>query len=83
MLEELNTNNKVVGLKQSRRALRDGAAVKVFLAHDATGHIRREMAELCKLKDVPCEFVSSMSELGAACGINVGAAVAAVLDGDK
>ena len=79
MLEELSTNNKVVGLKQTRRALKDGTAAKVFLAHDATGQIRREIAELCRQVGVQCEFVPSMKELGESSGISVGAAVAALL----
>lgn len=79
MLKELNTDHKVVGLKQSRRALKDGTALKVFLAHDATGSIRRDIAALCQEKGVVCEFAPSMEELGRECGINVGAAVAAIL----
>ena len=35
MLEELSTAQKVVGVKQSLRALREGRARKVFLACDA------------------------------------------------
>ena len=79
MLEELSTNNKVVGLKQSRRALKDGIAEKVFLAHDANGSILREIEELCRECGVVCEFVPTMDELGRGSGISVGAAVAAVL----
>ena len=35
MLEELRSSEKVIGVKQSRRAVRDGLAQRVFLACDA------------------------------------------------
>lgn len=79
MPDELNTKHKVVGLKQSRRAIREGEAVKVFLAQDASGQIRREITALCRTKHVACESVPTMKELGELCGITVGAAVAAVV----
>ena len=78
MIDELNTNSKVVGLKQTRRSLKEGTAAKIFLARDASASIRSEIEELCGGR-VPVEFVATMQELGERCGINVGAAVAAVL----
>ena len=49
MLEELKAREKVVGVKQSRRAVRDGLALRVFLAADAdpalTGPIREQCRE--------------------------------------
>lgn len=79
MPDELNTNSKVVGLKQSRRAIREGEAKRVFLAQDASGQIRREITALCRMNHVVCESVPTMKELGERCGITVGAAVAAVI----
>ena len=35
VLTDLNTPNKVVGVKQLKKALRDGSAKKVFVAQDA------------------------------------------------
>ena len=35
MLKELRAKDKVIGVKQSRRAIRDGRAQQVFLAVDA------------------------------------------------
>lgn len=79
MPEGLNTRNKVVGLKQSRRALREGEATRVYLAQDASGQIRREITALCRMKHVVCESVPTMKQLGEMCGITVGAAVAALI----
>lgn len=79
MLTELASSNKVVGVKQSRKAIREGRAEKVFLACDAdpsiTGPIRAECVE----RGVPVETENSMAQLGRACRITVGASVAALL----
>lgn len=79
MLSELNTPNKVVGAKQVRRALNDGRAVKIFLAGDADPRVTQPLEALAAEKAAPVERVPSMKELGAACGIAVGSAVAALV----
>ena len=90
MLSELKQGARVAGVKQTRRAIEDGRAARVFLAEDAdprvTGPVEelcREVTgpveELCREKDIPVERVSQMKELGSACGIAVGSAVAALL----
>ena len=35
MLSQLQTAHKVIGVKQSRKAIRDGAAAAVYVALDA------------------------------------------------
>ena len=67
----------VVGLKQVRRALRDGIAGTVLLAEDADPMILEPLLRACEQAGVPYERVRSMRELGRLCGINVGAAAAA------
>ncbi|MBQ7491396.1 MAG: ribosomal L7Ae/L30e/S12e/Gadd45 family protein [Clostridia bacterium] len=79
MLLNLKDQAKTVGLKQSQRAIREGRAQQVFLADDADGRIRQELEQLCVLAGIPVTPVASMEELGRACGIRVGAAVAVVL----
>ena len=79
MLTELAAHNKVVGVKQLKKALRDGAAQKVFVAEDADPKLTDPICESCKSATVPMESVPTMAELGKACGIEVGAAVAALL----
>ena len=77
MLEELRVKAKVVGGKQTRRAILDGSAQRVYLAQDA--RVTAPIEALCAQRSVPVERVPSMKELGGACGISVGAAVAALL----
>ena len=79
MLTELSGSNKVVGAKQAKRALNDGRARKVFVAGDADPRVTQPLAQLAVDKRVPVELVPTMKELGAACGIAVGAAVAATV----
>ena len=79
MLSELNSADKVAGAKQVKRALNDGRAKKLFLAADADPRVTEPLARLDKEKEVPVEEVSTMKELGAACSIAVGSAVAVLL----
>ena len=79
MLAELNTKEKIVGIKQLRKALSDGRARKVFVADDADPKLTGPILDQCASDGVEVEHVPAMAELGRACGIEVGAAVAALL----
>ena len=79
MSEELQTQNKLVGFKQSIKAVESGKAAKVFLAKDADPQMQKSVEQSCGKANVPVEFVQSMAELGKSCGINIGAAVATIL----
>lgn len=79
MFSQLRTGSKVVGIKQSRRAILEDKAACVFFAQDADPHVTAPLLALCQEKAVVVETVDSMKELGAACGISVGAAVAVLL----
>ncbi len=79
MLVELRTKNKVVGIKQLRKALQENRAEKVFLAQDADPKLIEPLEAQCREAGVPVETAATMLELGRACGIQVGAAVAALL----
>jgi large subunit ribosomal protein L7A len=79
MLSELSVQKKVVGIKQSRRVISEGLAVKAFIAADAENRVRLPLLELCETTGVPVETVLNMHELGHACGIEVGAAIAVII----
>lgn len=79
MLTQLKQGAKVIGVKQTRRAIDDGRAAVVFLAQDADPAVTAPVEALCAEKGVPVEQVAQMKELGSACGIAVGSAVAALL----
>jgi large subunit ribosomal protein L7A len=79
VLSELKTGSRVVGAKQAKRAIDDGRALRVFLARDADPRVTEPLEALCKGKNVPVETSCTMSELGSACNIAVGSAVAALI----
>ena len=81
MLDETfkNAKHKTVGLKQTQRALEKGLVRRLFVAKDTEPHVLRSVAEWCVSHDVERIEVPTMKELGKACGIEVGTAVAAIL----
>ena len=79
MISKLKTDAKVVGIKQSRRAIQEEKAARVFLAEDADPEVTGPLEALSAEHGVPVERVSAMRALGSACGISVGAAVAVLL----
>ena len=79
MLQELKSAKRVVGIKQLRKALRDGTAMKVFVAENADIRLTEPVIATCQETGVPVVSVPTMSELGQACAIEVGAAVAAII----
>ena len=78
--EELAKSKFVVGAKQLKKALKNGNARRVFLACNADPAITEPIAALCQLNKVDVAWVRSMTDLGHACGIEVGAAAAAAID---
>jgi len=84
-LEELlsNSRNRVVGTKQTIKALENGEAQKVFIASDAEDKVTRPVVSLCEEKNVELYYVESMQKLGKLSGIKVKAAVAAIKDNEK
>ena len=82
-LDDLSrARSRSVGTKQTSKAVEKGKARAVFLAGDAERHVTGPLEELCREHQVPVVEVPSMRELGAACGIQVGAASAAILKED-
>ena len=79
MLQELKNGTKVVGAKQTKRALNDGRALRVYYAADADPILWEPIVALCESKGVPTTEAAGMKELGIACSIAVGAAVAALV----
>ncbi len=68
-----------VGTKQTTKAVGEGKALTVYLAADADAHIAQSIRSLCEAHHVPVITVATMIELGKACGIQVGAAMAAII----
>ena len=80
MLALLGGKKPAVGAKQLRKALHSGKAEQVFLARNADPAITEPIVALCKHYGKCVYWVSSMKELGQACGIEVGASASAVIE---
>ena len=80
-MSEIALCPKVVGIKQSGRALREGRVRKVFFACDADPMVLADLEKLCARQTVAVERDATMRELGQAAGIAVGASVIALLNG--
>ncbi|MEY8386381.1 ribosomal L7Ae/L30e/S12e/Gadd45 family protein [Oscillospiraceae bacterium 38-13] len=75
----MEAEKRVVGVKQSRKAIREGRALRVCLACDADPAITEPIAAECAAAGIPLEMGRTMAQLGRDCGIAVGAAVWAVV----
>jgi large subunit ribosomal protein L7A len=69
-----------IGTKQATKVIELGQAREVFVAKDADPRVTGKVIALCKKMGVQVTYVDSMKLLGKACGIEVGAAIAAVLN---
>jgi large subunit ribosomal protein L7A len=74
-----SAKNVAVGTNQTTKALEQFVVQEVFVAKDADRKIADRIVQQCEAKMVPVTWVDSMKQLGKVCGIEVGAAVAAVL----
>ena len=70
---------KVVGQKQAMKAVKDDKATTVYIALDAESRVTSPVLQLCSEKNLEVVNIETMKELGKIFGIEVGAAVAAVL----
>ena len=80
MLDELKTAKKVVGIKQAIKAVECGIVKKAFIAREADEKVIGRFQQYCTANSIHIEYVDTMQDLGKACGIDVGAAVAVILN---
>ena len=78
-IADLKNAKKVVGAKQTAKAVEKGLAAIVYLANDADQRLLLPVTEACIREKVTVDNSLSMLELGKACGIEVGAAAVACL----
>lgn len=82
-LPDLRGKELLVGSKQLRKALKNGAVSAVFLAQNADPSITEPLEKQCKTAGVCVTWVRTMKELGEICGIDVGTAAAAIRADDS
>ena len=79
MLELLKKSKKTIGTKQTLKAIEKGVAITVFIARDADERVTGNLIKMSRNQGVEIVYVESMKQLGKACGIEVGAATAAII----
>ncbi|MNJ40041.1 ribosomal L7Ae/L30e/S12e/Gadd45 family protein [Paenibacillus bouchesdurhonensis] len=67
-----------IGTKQTMRIVELGRAEEVYVAEDADPRLTSKIIALCNQYGVKLTYVDTMDNLGKACGIEVGAAMAAI-----
>ncbi len=70
---------KTIGANQTAKAVAQSIVTELFVAKDAEDHVIRPILTTAQQKGIPVCWVDSMKLLGKACGIEVGAATAAIL----
>ena len=78
LLDDKNVS-KVVGLKQTLRAIQNNFALEVFVADDADVRIIEQVITSAKEKKIKINKVETMEELGKHANIRVGAATLAIV----
>ena len=78
-MESLKSADKVVGVKQSRKAVQAGRAKRAYVAEDADPWVIEPVAALCEERQVPVVQVPTMKELAKSCHVEVPTACAVLL----
>lgn len=73
------SENFVVGLKQTSKAILSNKCKQCYIANDADDRIKLQVIELCEQNNVPITYIESMQELGRRFKVNVGSATAGEL----
>lgn len=78
-MERLRQRPKVVGFKQSRKAILKGQAQLAYLAEDADPYFTEEFTRICRENGVLQVSAPSMKALAKACHVEVPTACAVLL----
>ncbi|MDI3316701.1 MAG: ribosomal L7Ae/L30e/S12e/Gadd45 family protein [Bacillota bacterium] len=78
-IAEASGSRRVVGTKQTLKAVQRGQARLVCIARDADRKLVEPLLRLCEERHVQVSWYENMKELGQDCGVDVGTAAAAIL----
>ncbi len=73
------TGEKVVGIKQTAKALKNNLGSKLYVAKDADMKLLEPILKIAADKSLEIEEIDTMKELGVLCGIDVSAATALII----
>ena len=75
-----HATKRTIGINQTAKALQQSSVLHVYVARDAETHVVTPIVSMANNLGVTVEWVETMKQLGKACGIEVGAATAAILE---
>lgn len=70
---------KVIGLKQSLKAIQQDQAMLVFIAKDANSSLTAPIVDICERKGIEIRYADTSRQLGLVNGISVCASVVCIL----
>ena len=79
MVEKL-FGKKVIGIKQSLKAIQTDKGKILYVAIDANRSLITPIIEIAKMKNIDIIYIDTMKKLGLMCDIDVKAAVALMLN---
>jgi len=71
---------RTIGTNQTTKALLHTTVKQLYVAKDAETRVVAPIVSMAQERGVPVEWVDTMRQLGKACGIEVGAATAAIIE---
>ncbi|GCD11226.1 ribosomal L7Ae/L30e/S12e/Gadd45 family protein [Clostridium tagluense] len=71
---------RVVGIKQTLKALKNNQGKVLYIAKDADTNITDPILKLAKVNSLQIIFIDTMKELGNLCDIDVASATALLLE---
>ncbi|MDF2947645.1 MAG: ribosomal protein L7Ae/L30e/S12e/Gadd45 [Bacillales bacterium] len=75
-----NATDRVIGIKQTLRAVQHNTVKIVVIANDARHDLIGEIKSTAEKNGIPIIEVDSMKKLGLNCGISVGAASVGIIN---
>ncbi|OQB23405.1 MAG: Ribosome-associated protein L7Ae-like protein [Firmicutes bacterium ADurb.Bin182] len=79
MLDDLKSSKRIAGTKQVLKAIGRRSLKCVYIAADADEYLIDKLKSACQEAEIPVIEAESMTELGKACGIDVGSACAGIV----
>jgi large subunit ribosomal protein L7A len=79
-MHRLNTEPKIIGTKQTLRALDKGIVNTVYVAKDAQKQVTLRVLEIAEKQEIPVVYVDTMEELAKACNVEVKTATVALIN---
>ena len=76
----LNKHHKVVGLKETLKALKKNQVTSLIIAQDVEVYLLSDVLSKINHSDIPVSFFESKKALGEYVGINVNATIVAILN---